>query len=72
MNAQQIEKYVSEYFNGATGGFLQEIVDHGIYNTGADVIQGDDDEYTELHDEFERQAKSLLRKKKEENETIYS
>lgn len=54
-----IQKYVAEKLVGETEYFLQEIVDHGIYNTGADVIDG----CNEVIDaEFRKQAKQLLLK----------
>ena len=53
-----IQKYVAEKLIGETEYFLQEIVDHGIYNTGADVID-DDDEVIDA--EFRKQAKQLLK-----------
>lgn len=61
MNQQQIEKYVTEYLTDATEVFLQEIVDHGIYNTGADIEYGEnEDQYNAIQDEFSNQAKKLL------------
>lgn len=56
-----VQNYVTEYLKGASPQFLQEIVDHGIYNTGADVSQGETDaEYEAIASEFELQARSLL------------
>ncbi|MDV6347504.1 hypothetical protein R2083_08250 [Nitrosomonas sp. Is35] len=61
MNQQQIEKYVSDYLTGATEQFLHEIVNHGIHNTGADIVSVEtDDEYNLLSDEFKKQAESRL------------
>lgn len=61
MNKQQIEQYVADYLSGASEQFLQEIVDHGIYNTGATVVDSEtDEEYNAIADEFENQAKNLL------------
>ena len=54
-----IQKYVAEKLIGETEYFLQEIVDHGIYNTGADVIDIDDDEVIDA--EFRSQAQQLLK-----------
>lgn len=61
MNQQQIEQYVSNYLDNATEQFLHEIVNHGIYNTGADIISIETDaEYDALSIEFDKQAKSRL------------
>ncbi len=54
-----IQKYVAEKLIGETEYFLQEIVDHGIYNTGADVIDGCDE--LAIDAEFRKQAKQLLK-----------
>lgn len=61
MNQQQIEKYVSNYLDNATNQFLHEIMNHGIHNTGADIISVETDaEYDALSIEFYKQAKSRI------------
>ncbi len=52
-------KLVAEKLVGETEYFLQEIIDHGIYNTGANVIDDDDDDGV-IDAEFRKQAKQLL------------
>ena len=57
-----IQQYVSERLTGETEYFLQEIVDHGIYNTGANIIDGCDElEHQVLDAEFRKQAAQLLK-----------
>lgn len=57
----KIEAYVSEYLEVATEQFLHEIVNHGIYNTMADIISVEtDEEYAALDAEFTSQAVAKL------------
>jgi len=57
-----IEKYVSEKLEGETEMFLHEIVNHGIYNTGANIIEGaTDEQYETIANEFRKQALELLK-----------
>ena len=57
-----IQKYVAEKLIGETEYFLQEIVDHGIYSTGANIIDGCDElEHQALDAEFRKQAAQLLK-----------
>jgi len=56
-----IHQYVEEYPQNASEDFLMEIVNHGIFNTGADIIKPKNDaEYNEIFLEFENQAKNKL------------
>ena len=53
-----IHQYVEKYLQNASEDFLIEIVNHGIFNTGANIISpGNDAEYNEITLEFENQAK---------------
>ena len=54
-------EYVQIYLSDASELFLQDIVSHGIFNTGADVHQGDTDaEYNDIQDAFKQHASKLL------------
>jgi hypothetical protein len=57
-----LQQYVSEYLENASIHFLQEIIDHGIYNTGANV-SFDGSDYDQILFEFENEANRLLKDK---------
>ena len=56
-----IREYVANILEEASRRFLEEIVAHGVYNTGADISQGEsDEEYEAIDAEFRRQAEQRM------------
>ena len=67
-----VHEYVASSLENASRRFLEEIIAHGIYNTGAHVEQGEtDEEYETIDAEFRRQAEQRLQNLESEQSLIY-
>lgn len=63
---KNIEMIVTAHLNGASIGYLEEIVAHGVHNITNDFHGDNADEYEAFANEFRDQAKIALEAKQAE------